>query len=106
MTAAQDRGGIHYGADDSRVGRAAADVAGEGGLDLILGGIGVLVEESFGGYDPSGGAETAVGGYADVAYSLEWVEIGGGTYSFDGLDVFAGGFGGEGVAGVDWRAID
>jgi hypothetical protein len=106
LVAAKDRAGVHYGADDSGVGCAAADVSGEGGFDLILGGIGVFVEESFGGYDPSGGAEAAVGGYADVSYALQWVEIGSGTYAFDGLNVFSGGFGGESMAGVDRRAVN
>ena len=113
FSAAEDCGRVHNGADDAGVGGAAADVPGEGGFYVVLGRIGILVEEGFGGYDPSSGAETAVGSYADVAYALEGVEVvrswnaaASRMYAFDGEDVLVGGFGGQGVAGVDRGAID
>jgi hypothetical protein len=45
-------------------------VSGEGGFDVGFGGVEVAVEEGFGGDDPAGGAEAAVGGDAEVAYGL------------------------------------
>ncbi len=48
------------GLDDARVARAAAEVALERLLDLLVGGLGISVEQSFGGHDHPRGAEAAL----------------------------------------------
>ncbi len=70
----QGGGGVEHGADDAGIGGAATDVSGEGGFDIVFRGIGVAVKKSFGGDEPAGGAEAAVGRDADVADALERVQ--------------------------------
>ena len=106
LAAAQHGGGIDHGADDGGVRGAAADVSGQRGFHLVSGGIEVLVEQGLRGDHPAGGAEAAIGGHVGVADALQGMQVLLVADSFDGENLFAGGFGREGVARVDRDAID
>ena len=99
-------GGIDHGADDGGIGGAAADVSGERGFHLVGGRIEILIQQRFRRDYPAGGAETAIGGDMGVADALQGMQIFLVAYAFDGENFLAGGFGGEGVAGVDGDAVD
>ena len=74
-------------------------------LHLVLIRIRILVEEPFRGHDPSGGAEAAIGGHARVADALQRVQIFLVAHAFNGEDLSAHGFGRQGVAGIERRAV-
>src|SRR6185437_11080055 len=57
---AHDFGGVHHGAENLVVARAAAQIAGQPIPGFFLGRIGVAVEQRLGGDDKAGGAEPAL----------------------------------------------
>src|SRR5579862_43179 len=67
--------------------------------------IGILVDEPLRGDDPSRGAETAIGGHARMANTLQRMQILLIADPFNGEDLPADSFGRQGMAGIEWRAI-
>ena len=97
--------GVDHGAHDGVVGRAPADVSGQGGLHLIGRRIGIAVEQRLRGDLPAGGAVPAVRGHVAVADLLHWMEVLLVTQTFDGEDLLADGLRRQRVARVERHAV-
>ena len=100
--------GAEDGLGYSRVAAAAADVAGEGFLDLGHGGTGILVEERAGGHHEAGGAEAALQRRAVARLALSGEGLDDGVVvgqAFDGEDIVSLGFYREEHAGEHGLAV-
>ena len=86
---------------DLRVARAAAEIAGHGGVDLLARGMGVAVEQRLGRHDHSGRAVAALDGAGVDKRLLQRVRLVGGADALDGLDCAAVRLDGEHTARVD-----
>jgi len=84
---------------------AAAEVPGDGFSDLGFGRGGVMIEESSGAQDHSGGAETTLDGSIIEEGLLEWREPLFRGDSFDGGNLAAFTLSGQDQAGVDRPAV-
>src|SRR5882672_556723 len=85
-------GGALDRAPDTQVGRAAAQVARHGGVDVRVGRLRVLGEERRGLHDLPGLAVAALGHLLDDPRDLQWV-LTLGMQPFDRRDLLAGGLG-------------
>ena len=104
LFAAEHRGGQRDALDDLLVAGATADVAANGVLDLLLGGLGVLGDERCTRHDHTGDAKTALHG----AHGAKGVHKGLAHVlgqALNGHDVAAGGKGGGQHARLDGRAV-
>ena len=104
LFAAEHRSGQRNALDNLLVAGAAADVAADGVLDLLLGGLGVLGDERRTRHDHAGDAKTALHGthgakgvHKGLAHVL--------GQALDGHDVAAGGKSGGQHARLDGRAV-
>lgn len=104
LFAAEHRSGQRNALDNLFVAGAAADVAADGVLDLLLGGLGVLGDERRTRHDHAGDAKTALHGthgakgvHKGLAHVL--------GQALDGHDVAAGGKSGGQYACLDGRAV-
>ena len=104
LFAAEHRSGQRDALDNLLVAGAAADVAADGVLDLLLGGLGVLGDERRARHDHTGDAKTALHGthgtkgvHKGLAHVL--------GQALDSHDVATGGKGGGQYARLDGRAV-
>lgn len=96
-----DLGSRDDGLLDLRVARAAAEVAGHGGVDLLARGMGIAVKQRLGCHDHSGRAVAALDGAGVDKRLLQRVRLVGGADALDGLDRTAVRLDGEHTARVD-----
>lgn len=96
-----DLGSRDDGLLDLRVARAAAEVAGHGGVDLLARGMGIAVKQRLGRHDHSGRAVAALDGAGVDKRLLQRVRLVGGADALDGLDRAAVRLDGEHTARVD-----
>ena len=104
LFAAEYRSGQRDALDNLFVAGAAADVAADGVLDLLLGGLGVLGDERRARHDHAGDAKTALHG----AHGAKGVHKGLAHVlgqALDGHDITAGGKSGGQHARLDGRAV-
>ena len=93
------------GFEDLQIAGAAAEIAGERFADLIAGGMGILVEERFGGEQNAGSAVAALR-CAEISEGfLQRVKLAFGAEAFDGEDASVGAFYCELKAGEDGLAV-
>ena len=92
-------------ADDFVVAGAAAEVVGEVEADLVLGRIGVLVEQGFGGDEEAGRTDAALQGGAFQKALLERVQVAVLGEAFDRFDLGPFGFDREDQAAVHRQAV-
>lgn len=94
-------------AANARVGAASADVAGEGGIDVGIGGLGVGGEEGDGRHDLTGLAVTALRHvFIDPGLLNGVASVVGSGYAFDGGDGLVGDVGDGGDARPDGFAVE
>ena len=104
LFAAEHRSGQRNALNNLLVAGAAADVAADGVLDLLLGGLGVLGDQRRACHDHTGDAKTALHG----AHGAKGVHKGLAHVlgqALDSHDVAAGGKGGGQHAGLDGRTV-
>ena len=89
-----------------RIGRAPAEMAGEHLLDLVVGRVGVLLQERLRHGQPAGGAVAAVGRHVADADLLDRIERVVVAEPFDGQDRLLGRLVREHVARIVRRAVD
>ena len=94
------------GGDDVGVGAAAADVAGHGFLDVVIGCAPGLFGHGDGGHDLAGGAVAALVAVVLDKGGLHGVEVAGLAEAFDGGDLGLLVHGGEGEAAIDAAAVE
>lgn len=84
---------------------ADADVAGEGFIDLIYSGVGVLVKQVLGGYQETGGAVAALHSVPAAVSIDQGLPLGVSCDAFYGLDFLAFALDGEHLAGENCAAV-
>ena len=89
------------GVEDAHVASAAAEVSGEAFLNLLHGGVRVLVEEMVGGEDHAWSTDAALGSAFFEKTLLDGVEFFFVGHTFDGDDLCAFGLQDGDEAGVD-----
>jgi hypothetical protein len=75
------------GAQHPRVGEAAAENATESGADFIVGGVGLLIENGFGGEDDAAKTESTLRGAFVNEGLLQGVGMGGSAQAFESGDI-------------------
>ena len=91
--------------DDVDVAGAAAEVAGDGVANLVVGGLGLLLEESVAGHQHAGRAEAALQPVLLKEALLQRMELAVLFEAFDGHDLAAVGLHGEDRARLDGAAV-
>jgi hypothetical protein len=92
-------------ADNLVIARASAEIVREAEPDIVFGGVGVLVEQCFGGHQKARRADAALQSGAFEEALLKGVEMALGSQSFDGLQGGTLSFHREDDATVHWHAV-
>ena len=98
-------GGPQHRLDDVLVAGAAAQVAGQRPADVLLGGVGVLVEQGLGGHHHARGAEPALQAVLLPEALLQRVQLAGAGQALHRADLVPVGLDGEHGAGLDRAAV-
>ncbi|CAB1369274.1 protein of unknown function [Denitratisoma oestradiolicum] len=108
LSVAHFRSGEFDGGHDGLVAGATAEVAAEGFLDVVLGGVWVVTEEFEGGHDEPWGAEAALKAVSLDEGLLDRMEAAGlaVAQALDGGDLCAIGLNCQGQAGTSRTAVD
>ena len=95
-----------YGFSNAQVRAAAAEVAGHGGIDVAVGGVGLLGEERRGGHDLAGLAVAALGDADFRPGELDRMGSVRGAEAFDGGDLLADAGGDGSYTGADGFTVE
>src|SRR3989440_2617338 len=95
-----------HGFDDVLVAGAAAQVAGQRPADVLLGGVGVLLEQRLGRHHHARRAEPALQPVLLPEAFLQRVQLAGGGQALDGADLVPVGLDSQHRAGLDRAPVD